>query len=152
MKNIFSTNASWGLFTLRVMLGLVILPHGAQKLLGWFGGYGFEGTMIYFIDTVGLPWIAGYAVILLETIGALMLVVGFGTRIISLAYIILATGIIFTTHIQNGFFQNWFGQQAGEGYEYFLLWIGMAAALAFSGAGSYSIDRVITRRYLQLEK
>lgn len=131
---------------LRVVLGLVVLPHGAQKLLGWFGGYGFENTMIYFVDTVGLPWIAGYAVILLETLGALFLVVGLGTRIISVAFILLAIGIILTTHIQNGFFQNWFGQQAGEGYEYFLLWIGMAMALSVSGAGRYSIDRVIAGR------
>ena len=145
MMKLFSTNSSWGLFALRVMLGLVIFPHGAQKLLGWFGGYGFEGTMFYFIDTIGLPLILGYAVILLETLGAVLLVIGFCTRIVSIGYIFLAIGIIFTTHIQNGFFLNWFGQQAGEGYEYFLLWIGMAVALAVSGAGRYSIDRVIAR-------
>ncbi len=113
MKNkLFNTTDSWGLIVLRVVLGLVIFPHGAQKLLGWFGGYGFTGSMNYFTETVGLPWIVGFVVILLEFFGAIALIIGFATRIIGILYIAVAIGIIFTSSVQHGFFMNWFGNQA----------------------------------------
>lgn len=123
------------------MLGLVVFPHGAQKLLGWFGGYGFSGTMGYFTDTVGLPWIIGFLVIILESLGAIALMTGLATRIMAACYLILAIGIVISSHLQHGFFMNWFGNQQGEGYEYFLLWMGMAISLIFTGGGKYSIDR-----------
>ena len=146
MKNkLFNTNDSWSMVVLRVVLGLVVFAHGAQKLLGWFGGYGFEGSMNYFTNTVGLPWILGFIVIILEFFGAIALIMGFATRIIAILYIAVATGIIFTSSVQHGFFMNWFGNQGGEGYEYFLLWIGMALALVINGAGKFSIDRAILK-------
>lgn len=145
MKNkLFNTTDSWGLVVLRVALGLVIFPHGAQKLLGWFGGYGFTGSMNYFTDTVGLPWIVGFLVIILEFFGAIALIIGFATRIIAVLYVGVALGIIFTASIQHGFFMNWFGNQAGEGYEYFLLWIGMAIALVINGGGKYAVDKLFS--------
>ena len=101
------------------MLGVVIFPHGAQKLFGWFGGYGFSGTMGYFTDTVGLPWLIAFLVIILESIGALALIAGFASRILSISYLVLAIGIILTSHLEHGFFMNWFGNQSGEGYELF---------------------------------
>lgn len=141
MKNkIFGTSESFAPLVIRIMLGIVVFPHGAQKLLGWFGGYGFSGTMGFFTDTVGLPWLIGFLVILLESIGAIALIAGIASRIIAVSYLLLALGIILSSHIQHGFFMNWFGNQAGEGYEYFLLWIGMAASLTITGAGKYSID------------
>ena len=144
MKSLlFKTSAGYAPLIVRLMLGLVIFPHGAQKLLGWFGGYGFEGTMGYLTGPAGLPWIVAFGVILLESVGAVALILGFATRIIAASYALLATGIIITTHAQHGFFMNWFGAQEGEGYEYFLLWIGMALSLVISGAGSYSVDRKI---------
>ena len=147
MKNkLFNTPGSLTLIILRIFLGLVVFPHGAQKLLGWFGGYGFQGSMNYFTQTVGLPWIVGFLVIILEFFGALALIAGIATRIIAALYIIIAIGIIFTSSIQHGFFMNWFGNQAGEGYEYFLLWIGMALALLLNGAGKYSLDRQLLNR------
>jgi len=143
MKNkLFRTSESYTPLILRILLGLVVFPHGMQKLLGWFGGYGFSGTMGFFTETIGLPWIIGFLVVILESIGAISLIAGIGTRIIAFSYVILALGIIFTSHIQNGFFMNWFGAQAGEGYEYFILWIGMAIALFISGGGKYSIDKM----------
>lgn len=141
-KPVFNTSNSLSAATVRILLGLVIFPHGAQKLFGWFGGYGFNGTMNYFTGTLGLPWVIGFLVIILESIGALALIIGFGTRIIAASYIVLALGIMFSSHIQHGFFINWFGNQSGEGYEFFLLWIGMAAALLISGAGKFSIDNM----------
>jgi putative oxidoreductase len=141
MKNkIFNTPESLAPLAIRIMLAIVIFPHGAQKLLGWFGGYGFSGTMGFFTDTMGLPWLIGFLVIILESIGVLALISGFATRIIAVSYLVLALGIVFSSHIQHGFFMNWFGNQQGEGYEYFILWIGMAFSLIITGAGKYSID------------
>ncbi|CAM1341907.1 DoxX family protein [Tenacibaculum amylolyticum] len=141
---LFKTDDSFIGFILRITLGLVVFPHGAQKLFGWFGGYGFTGTMNYFTETVGLPWIIAFLVIILESIGAIALLVGFATRLVALGFILLALGIVFTAHLEHGFFMNWFGNQSGEGYEYFILWIGIALTLVFSGGGLYSIDRKIS--------
>lgn len=142
MKNkIFKTSDSYIGLILRATLAIVVFPHGAQKLFGWSGGYGFSGTMGFFTETVGLPWIIGFLVIVLESIGATALIAGFATRIVAFSYILLALGITFTSHFENGFFMNWFGNQAGEGYEYFILWIGIAIALTIIGGGKYSIDR-----------
>jgi putative oxidoreductase len=147
MKNkLFNTPDSWTMAIIRVFLGLVVFPHGAQKLLGWFGGYGFEGTMNYFTQTVGLPWIVGVTVTILEFFGAIALILGIGTRVVASAYLVLAIGIVFTSHIEHGFFINWFGTQSGEGYEYFLLWIAMALALVVNGAGKFSLDRIVLTR------
>lgn len=147
MKSIFfKTDKSFASFVLRLTLGLVVFPHGAQKLLGWFGGYGFDSTMQFFTEGVGLPWLIGFLVIILESIGAIALIKGIGTRFFALAYIFLALGMIFTSHLDNGFFMNWFGNQDGEGYEYFILWIGMASALLISGGGIHSIDSLLYKR------
>ena len=85
--------------------------------------------MNYFTEIVGLPWIIGFLVIVIEFFGSIALVVGIGTRIIAASYIILAFGIMFTSHVQHGFFINWYGNQAGEGFEYFILWIAVSIAL-----------------------
>lgn len=141
MKNrIFNISESFASLAIRITLGVVVFPHGAQKLFGWFGGYGFSGTMEFFTDTMGLPWLIGFLVILLESIGAIALIAGFATRIMAVSYLLLALGIVFTSSIQHGFFMNWFGNQQGEGYEYFILWIGMAISLIVIGAGKYSVD------------
>jgi putative oxidoreductase len=99
--------------------------------------------MSYFTGDVGLPWIIGLLVILLETIGSLALVVGLGTRLVAAAFTMLAFGILMTVHLQNGFFMNWSNNQNGEGYEYFLLWLAISIALIISGAGRLSVDRKI---------
>lgn len=146
MKNLFKTNDDWtGLF-LRLTIGIVLFPHGAQKLLGWFGGYGFTGTMQFFTDTKGLPWIIGFLVIILEFFGSLLLIAGLGSRILSAAFILLSIGIILTSHIQNGFFINWYGNQKGEGYEYFLLLIGLSVALLINGSGKLAADKLLVNK------
>ncbi|MBW4360614.1 DoxX family protein [Flavobacterium taihuense] len=141
MKNIiFNTkNDLTGLIT-RLTLGLILFPHGAQKMLGMFGGYGFTGTMGFFTDTMHLPWIIGFLVIIIEFMGALSLIAGFASRIWSALIIVLFLGIIFTSHLDNGFFMNWFGNQKGEGYEYHLLIIGLSLATLINGSGKYSVD------------
>ncbi|KIQ25414.1 DoxX [Flavobacterium sp. MEB061] len=147
MKNkLLETSESYAPLILRVVLGFVVLMHGMQKLLGWFGGFGFSKTMLFFTESVGLPWIMGFLVILLETLGAIALIIGLGTRVIAFFYILLPLGMIFTTHLKNGFFMNWFGTLKGEGYEYFILWIGIALALFILGGGKYAIDKIFTKQ------
>jgi putative oxidoreductase len=145
LTTLFSTNNDIVGLILRATIGFIIFPHGAQKMLGWFGGYGFTGTMGFFTGTAKLPYIVGLSVILLEFVGSLMLIAGLGTRFIALGFIGLMIGIIMTSHFQNGFFMNWFGAQSGEGYEYHLLVIGLAFALLVEGAGKYSVDQLIVR-------
>lgn len=147
MKNkIFNTNNDLtGLIT-RLTLGLILFPHGAQKMLGMFGGYGFIGTINYFTGTLHLPWIIGFLVIIIEFVGALCFIIGFASRIWSSFTIILFIGIIFTSHLDNGFFMNWFGNQKGEGYEYHLLIIGLSLATLINGSGKYSVDRLINKQ------
>ena len=145
MTALWQTEDSWGPLALRASLGLVLLAHGLQKLFGWFGGYGFTGTMDYFTNTMGIPWILSLLVVLLESLGALALILGMATRLISISLIFLGSGIMVMVHLQYGFFMNWAGNQPGEGIEYFILWIGMALALTFTGGGRYSVDRLLTR-------
>ena len=146
MKKIFATNENSSATIIRIVLGLILLPHGAQKLLGWFGGYGFNGTMGFLTGSVGLPWVIGFLVIIIEFFGALALIFGFATRIVSIGLIALFAGIVFTGHLDHGFFMNWNGKQKGEGYEYHLLVIGMALSLLVSGAGKWSADYAIQRK------
>ena len=144
-RKLLSTQNSLAPTILRLFLGLVIFPHGAQKLLGWFNGYGFAGSMQYFTQAVGLPWIIGLIIILLEFFGALALLAGIATRVFSALYLILALGIVWLTRLEFGFFMNWFGNQKGEGYEYFLFWIAISLALLITGAGKYSVDAVLVK-------
>jgi putative oxidoreductase len=146
MKKIFRTNESNASTIIRIVLGLILFPHGAQKMLGWFGGYGFNGTMGFLTGTAGLPWIMAFLVIAIEFFGAIALIVGFATRVVAVGIISLFTGIIATSHLQNGFFMNWYGNLKGEGYEFHLLIIGMAVALLVSGAGKWSVDYALQKK------
>lgn len=128
----------------RLFLGIVMFPHGAQKLLGWFGGGGFEGTM-QGMTGMGLPAIIVFLVILIEFFGSLALILGFLGRVAAFGVLCVMLGAIFTVHLPNGFFMNWMGNQQGEGFEYHLLAIGMALAVMVKGSGAYSADRSITR-------
>lgn len=130
---------------LRITLAAAIFPHGAQKLLGSFGGYGFAGTMGFFTGTMGLPWLLALGTILVEFFAPLLLVIGLGTRLAAFALGTVMTSAMFLVHIQNGFFMNWFGTQKGEGVEYFLLAIGLALGLVVAGGGRWSIDRAISK-------
>lgn len=139
----FQTDNSWAGLILRIGLGAVMFAHGAQKLLGWFGGNGFDGTMGFFTQTMGLPWLAAFLVIIGESVGSLGLIAGFLTRVTAASFIVIMVGAIATVHWPQGFFMNWFGQQSGEGFEYHLLVIAMSAALVVIGGGKWSMDGVI---------
>ncbi len=147
MKWIFQSGNHVHGFIARLTLAVVILPHGLQLLLGWFGGYGFAASMTYFTSTVGLPWLVGLLVILLQSIGALLLLTGLATKSSALATIFLFAGMIFTSHLEFGFFMNWSGTQKGEGFEYHLLVIGLAFILLLDGAGKFSIDSLLAKSF-----
>ena len=146
-KYLFQTNDKFSYWIPRVILGCVMLPHGAQKLFGWFGGFGFTNTMTYFTQTTGLPWIIAFLIVMGESLGSLGLILGFFTRLSALGLICIMVGAIITVHIPNGFFMNWFGKQAGEGFEYHLLVIGMSIPLLISGGGKYSVDVLIHKNF-----
>ncbi len=145
INRMLNTESNWAGSIARLTLGIVLFPHGAQKMLGWFGGYGFTGTMDTFTSQMGLPWIVAFAVILIEFFGSISLILGFASRLWSLAIAGLFAGIIYTTHLEHGFFMNWFGNQAGEGYEYALLIIGIAVAVLVNGSGKYAVDSQILK-------
>ena len=130
----------------RVALGAIILPHGAQKLFGWFGGYGFSGTMGFFVDTMHLPSPVAFLVIMAESLGACALIAGIFSRAAAAGIAAVMLGAILITHLQHGFFMNWFGTQKGEGFEYMLLAIGLAAIVIVKGSGAWSGDRQLTRQ------
>lgn len=146
MKRLFQTDDEWTGLILRLTAGLVIFPHGAQKLLGWFGGFGFSGTMGFFTQKMGMPWLIAFLVIVGESFGSLALLTGFLTRFSAASLAVIMLGAITMVHLPYGFFMNWFGQQQGEGFEYHLLVIGIAAALLITGAGKWSVDRLITEK------
>src|SRR5437773_10151416 len=145
MKTLFQTDQSWSSLILRVMLGIVMLPHGAQKLLGWFGGFGFSGTMGFFTQQMHIPAAVAFLVIMGESFGSLGLIVGFLTRFSAFGMLCIMLGAIYMVHLPNGFFMNWSGKQAGEGFEYHLLVIGIALVVMIYGAGKGSVDQGVAR-------
>lgn len=146
MKKLMITANDIALTTLRLVLGVVFFAHGAQKMLGWFGGYGFSGTMGYLTHSVHLPAPAAFLVICTEFFGGLGLIFGLLTRIAALGIGIEMIGALLTAHLANGFFMNWAGNQKGEGYEYHLLAIAIAGVLLSRGAGAFSIDRALASK------
>jgi putative oxidoreductase len=141
-----STDHDRTLLAQRVALGLVMFPHGAQKLLGWFGGYGWSGTMAFFTDTMHLPAPLALLIIVAESLGAVGLILGAGTRLAALGVASVMLGAVATTHLGVGFFMNWSGAQHGEGFEYHLLALALALPLVVRGGGARSIDGVLAAR------
>ena len=122
-----------------------MLPHGLQKTLGWFGGYGFTNTMSWFTGAMHVPWILGFAAIVAESLGALALIAGFATRAAAAGVGAVYLVAIATVHAPHGFFMNWSGAQKGEGIEYFILGLALVAIVVLQGAGAASIDRLLTK-------
>jgi putative oxidoreductase len=130
---------------LRVALGIVVFPHGAQKLLGWYGGFGYTGTMGFLTGMMHIPYPLALLVIIAEFFGALGLIVGLLGRVAAFGIAVNFTVAAFLVHVPNGFFMNWSGQQKGEGYEFFILAIAIALAILIRGSGAWSIDRLLAR-------
>jgi putative oxidoreductase len=140
---LFKTNNSTAPLVARLMLGFVMFPHGAQKMLGWFGGHGFSGTMGFFTGTMHIPAVFAFLAILAEFAGSLGLITGLLSRVAAFGIATNMVVAILIAHAANGFFMNWFGNQKGEGFEYHLLAIGLALIVLIHGAGKASLDELI---------
>jgi len=146
LQLLFKTNNSSAPLIARLMLGIVMFPHGAQKMLGWFGGYGFSGTMNFFTGSMHIPAALAFLAILAEFAGSLGLITGLFSRVAAFGITVNMIVAILTVHAGNGFFMNWFGNQKGEGFEYHLLAIGLALVVLIHGAGKASLDAVIQNK------
>lgn len=145
LKFILKTDNNLSSLFLRLGLGIVFFPHGAQKVLGWFGGTGFSKTIEIFTTKMHMPLPVVILLMAIEFIGSLFLIIGFLTRVSALGIggaMAVCAGV---AHVQNGFFMNWFGQKQGEGFEFHILVVGMAIALIISGGGALSLDRSISK-------
>ncbi|NTV42613.1 MAG: DoxX family protein [Syntrophobacteraceae bacterium] len=142
---LFQTGNEWAGLILRISIGIVMLPHGAQKLLGWFGGPGFSATIQIFSDKLQIHPVLTFLVILSESFGSLGLIIGLLTRVSAFGTLCVMTGAVVLVHWPHGFFMNWYGNQAGEGFEFHLLAIGMSLALLIMGGGRWSADGRISR-------
>ena len=146
VKMLVKTGGCWTPVVLRLALGLVMFPHGAQKVLGWFGGYGFEGTMGFFTGTLHIPAVFAFLAIAAEFGGSLLLLAGAATRVAALGLGVTMVVAALKVHVANGFFMNWYGNQAGEGFEYHILAAAIALALVITGGGKASVDEVLTKK------
>lgn len=141
---LLSTEDDRVLLGLRLTLAAVMLPHGAQHLLGWFGGFGFAATKAWMVATVGVPAPVAAAAIVFEAVAPLALALGLFGRVAAgglAGFLVVAA----STHRAHGFFMNWLGNAQGEGFEYHLLALALAVAVAVRGSGAASIDRWIAR-------
>jgi putative oxidoreductase len=143
LKTLIKADSSSAAAILRVVLGIVFFVQGAQKMLGWFGGYGFHGTMGFFTGTLHIPAPLAFLAIFAEFFGGLGLIVGLLTRVAAFGIAINMLVAILAVHGANGFFMNWSGTQKGEGFEYHLLAIAIATFLLIHGAGAFSVDRAL---------
>jgi putative oxidoreductase len=142
-KKLLNTDNDVATMVIRVLLGVVFFPHGMQKLFGWFGGYGFTGTMGFFTGQLHVPALFAFLAIMAEGLGSLGLITGLFTRVAAFGVAANMAVAVYMLHWQNGFFMNWFGQQKGEGFEFHILVIAMAVALIIKGGGALSADKVI---------
>lgn len=144
LNKVLRTDSDFAAMVARLTLGLVIFPHGAQKLLGWFGGYGVSGTVGFFTG-MGVPVWAASLVIAAEFLGSLGLIFGAFGRVAAAGIIPVMLGAVAMVHLPNGFFMNWAGNQKGEGFEYAILAVGLALVVVIKGSGSWSLDRLFHR-------
>ena len=144
LRKILATTDEWTLTLLRLVMGMIFFAHGAQKALGWFGGYGFSGTMGFFTNMMHIPAPFAFLAICAEFLGGLGLIVGALGRIAAFGILCNMVVAVFMVHGQNGLFMNWTGQQKGEGFEYHLLAIAIAVVLIAKGSGAFSVDRALS--------
>ena len=152
MKALFQTDGSVSTLLLRLALGGVFFPHGAQKLLGLFGGSGFSATMNMFTQGLHIPAPFAFLAVMAEFFGALGLIFGFLTRLAAFGIACNMVVAVAMLHWANGFFMNWMGGQKGEGFEYHILAVGIAVTLMIRGGGLWSADRCIAGRLERADK
>jgi putative oxidoreductase len=142
-RKLVQTPEDYLLTLVRITLGVIFFAHGSQKVLGWFGGNGFDGTMTAFTQGMGVPSFLALLAILAEFLGGIGLILGFLSRIAAFAIAVEMAVAVYLVHAPNGFFMNWQGTQKGEGFEYHLLAIAIAVLVTVRGAGAWSLDRLV---------
>lgn len=143
-RKLLATSNDWTLTLLRLVMGVIFFAHGAQKAFGWFGGYGFSGTMAFFTQTMHIPAPFAFLAICAEFLGGLGLILGALGRIAAFGIACNMMVAIMLVHHNFGLFMNWTGQQKGEGFEYHLLAIAIAVVLMARGSGAFSVDRALS--------
>jgi len=145
LRTLLETDESYTPLIARVALGFAIFPHGAQKALGWFGGYGFGATMNFFTGQMHIPALFAFLAIAAEFAGAIGLISGFISRLAAFGIATTMVVAALTVHVSNGFFMNWQGNQKGEGFEYHILAVGLALIVILAGGGKWSVDSLLSR-------
>jgi putative oxidoreductase len=143
-RKLLATSDDWTLTVLRLVMGVIFFAHGAQKTFGWFGGYGFSGTMGFFTQMMHIPAPFAFLAICAEFLGGLGLILGALGRLAAFGIACNMVVAILMVHHNFGLFMNWSGQQKGEGFEYHLLAIAIAVVLMARGSGAFSVDRALT--------
>jgi putative oxidoreductase len=143
VRRLFGTDDNSATVILRLVLGIVFFAHGAQKMFGWFGGFGFSGTMGFFTGMMHIPAPLAFLAIAAEFFGGVGLILGLLTRIAAFGITINMLVAIAAVHGPFGLFMNWTGTQKGEGFEFHLLALAITAFLMIRGAGAFSVDRAI---------
>ena len=146
IRKLIATDNDRATTILRLVLGVIFFAHGAQKALGWFGGYGFAGTMGFFTGAMHIPAIFAFLAIAAEFLGGLGLIFGLLTRVAAFGIFCDMIVAVALVHARFGFFMNWTGAQKGEGYEYHILLLAASAFLMIRGAGAASVDRLLSSR------
>jgi len=144
-RKIIRTSDDPVLTVLRLALAIVVFPHGAQKALGLFGGFGFAGTYGFLTQQMHIPAALALLVFAAEFLAPIGLFVGFLSRVAAFGIAVDLLVALLMVHLPNGFFMNWSGQQKGEGIEFFILAIGIAIAIMIGGSGAWSIDRTLSQ-------
>ena len=144
-RKLMSTTDDYTVTILRVLLGVVFFAHGAQKALGWFGGFGFTGTMGFFTQKLNIPAPFAALAIAAEFLGGLGLLVGLLSRIAAFGIACNMIVAVYMVHRHFGFFANWYGTQKGEGFEFHILAVAIALAIMIKGAGAISLDRTLSK-------
>ena len=143
MLNLFSTDPDWTLTVIRIILGIIFFAHGAQKVLGWFGGTGLKETLRTMHEFIGIPVPLAFVAVMAEFLGGLGLIVGLLSRVAAIGICLTMLSAIAMVHWRFGLFMNWFGDRKGHGFEYHLLAIGLAIVIMIGGSGALSLDRLV---------
>jgi len=146
MKKLLATANDNTLTLMRLVLGIVFFLHGSQKMLGWFGGYGFSGTMHFFTGMLHIPAVFAFLAICAEFFGGLGLIVGLLARVAAFGIAVNMVLAVVMVHLANGPFMNWAGNQKGEGYEFHLLALALLITVMFRGAGAFSVDGALASK------
>ncbi|MGE5497792.1 MAG: DoxX family protein [Syntrophothermus sp.] len=147
VSRLFNTDEnSYSLLFLRIVAAIAIFPHGAQKLLGWFGGAGLQATLNTFSSYLGIPSYLAVLAVFAESVGAILLVLGLFSRVSAFGLAVTMVVAVFSAHIHNGFFMNWSGTAKGEGFEYHILYFAIVMVIAAKGAGALALDSLLSRK------